>query len=111
MVDVSGGCGQPHTRLASRGMSCAPLPFLIAHSYALPTRLSATRCLSFSPGAKFELYICSPKFDGMKLLDRHRLINGLLTDSGLMARIHAVTLKCWTPQQWNDNAAQLPQQS
>ena len=57
-------------------------------------------------GAKFELYISSAKFDGMKTLDRHRTINGLLTSSGLMARIHAVTLKLWTPTEFEKNAAE-----
>lgn len=63
-----------------------------------------------SPGAKFELYISSGKFEGMKLLERHRLVNGLLSEAGLMARIHAVTIKAWTPAEFEKNAAQVPKQ-
>lgn len=59
-------------------------------------------------GAKFELYLSSNQFTGMKLLDRHRLVNGLLAP--LMDRIHAVTIKAWTPQEFEKNKAQVPQQ-
>jgi acid stress-induced BolA-like protein IbaG/YrbA len=62
------------------------------------------------PGSKFELYLSSPKFDGMKLLERHRTVQGLLTTAGLMARIHAVTIKAWTPAEWVKNEAQVPKQ-
>ena len=58
-------------------------------------------------GAKFELYISSSTFVGKKLLDRHRLVNGLLTSSGLMAKIHAVTIKAWTPEEFEKNQAQV----
>ena len=60
--------------------------------------------------SKFVIYISSPKFEGMKTLERHRTVNGLLTTSGLMAKIHAITIKAWTAAEWEKNAAQVPAQ-
>eukprot|EP01089_Gocevia_fonbrunei_P017558 TRINITY_DN5743_c0_g1_i1.p1 TRINITY_DN5743_c0_g1~~TRINITY_DN5743_c0_g1_i1.p1 ORF type:complete len:101 (-),score=21.62 TRINITY_DN5743_c0_g1_i1:50-319(-) len=50
------------------------------------------------PGAKFELVIVSKDFDGKPLLDRHRMVNDSVKP--LMSRIHALTMKTWTPQQY-----------
>lgn len=44
-------------------------------------------------GSKFELYVGCSKFDGVRLLERHRMVNNVLNDTGLMAKIHAVTIK------------------
>jgi len=61
------------------------------------------------PGAKFQIYVCSSSFAGQRLLERHRRVNGLLTEAGLMSRgIHAITIKAWTPEEWDKNKEQLP---
>jgi stress-induced morphogen len=44
-------------------------------------------------GAKFEVYVSAAQLEGMKLLERHRLIQGLVSGAGLMQRIHALTIK------------------
>lgn len=44
-------------------------------------------------GAKFELYVGCSRFEGVKLLERHRMVNTVLNESGLMSKIHAVTIK------------------
>jgi stress-induced morphogen len=49
-------------------------------------------------GAKFELIVVSSTFDGKPLLDRHRLVNECLAQ--LRPRIHALTMKTWTLEQW-----------
>ena len=49
-------------------------------------------------GAKFEMIIVSEKFVGVKLLERQRLVQGALGDK--MNEIHAITMKTWTPEQW-----------
>jgi stress-induced morphogen len=51
-------------------------------------------------GGKYELYISSPTFIPLKTLDRHRLINNLVTAAGLMNSIHALSIKAWTPEEW-----------
>lgn len=49
-------------------------------------------------GAKLELIVVSKKFEGMPLLKRHRLVNNCLSD--LMPMIHALSMKTWTPAQY-----------
>lgn len=61
-------------------------------------------------GSKFVLYVASSQFAGVKTLERHRTVNGLLTAAGLMTKIHAVTIKAWTPAEWEKNIAQVPTQ-
>mmetsp|Transcript_10803 Transcript_10803/g.31992 ORF Transcript_10803/g.31992 Transcript_10803/m.31992 type:complete len:85 (+) Transcript_10803:228-482(+) len=51
-------------------------------------------------GAKLEIVVVSASFDKVPLLQRHRRVQGLLKDEGLMDSIHAVTIKAWTPDQW-----------
>ena len=46
-------------------------------------------------GAKFECVIVSEKFEGVQLLERHRMVNNLLP----MDEIHALQMKTWTPAQ------------
>jgi len=49
-------------------------------------------------GAKFDMIVVASAFEGKPLLDRHRMVNEALGDN--MAKIHAVTMKTWTPMQW-----------
>ena len=54
-------------------------------------------------GAKFNALIVSPKFDGIPLLQRHRMVNSVLEDE--LKSIHAFTMKTYTPQQYEKNMA------
>jgi stress-induced morphogen len=49
-------------------------------------------------GAKLELIVVSAKFEGLALLKRHRLVNDCLAE--FMPQIHAITMKTWTPEQY-----------
>ena len=40
----------------------------------------------------------SAKFDGMPLLERQRAVNDIIKEE--MEKIHAFSLKCWTPEKW-----------
>ena len=52
-------------------------------------------------GAKLELIIVSPDFAKVPLIQRHRKVQALLKEDGLMdEKIHALTIKAWTPEQW-----------
>ena len=52
-------------------------------------------------GAKLELTIVSEDFDKVPLIQRHRKVQALLKEDGLMdEKIHALTIKAWTPEQW-----------
>jgi BolA protein len=52
--------------------------------------------------AMLELVVVSPRFDGVPLLQRHRMVNDCLKD--LMPKIHALTIKAWSPEQHERNA-------
>ncbi|KAJ4843616.1 BolA-like protein 2 [Turnera subulata] len=50
-------------------------------------------------GASFEIEIVSEQFEGKRLLERHRLVNGALVEE--MKEIHALSIKkAATPDQW-----------
>ncbi|XP_041348858.1 protein BOLA2-like [Gigantopelta aegis] len=49
-------------------------------------------------GAKFQVLVVSPQFEGKPLLQRHRLVNSTLEEE--MKSIHAFQMKTLTPQQW-----------
>ncbi|TFJ87505.1 hypothetical protein NSK_000857 [Nannochloropsis salina CCMP1776] len=51
-------------------------------------------------GAKFEILTVSPTFEGKSLLQRHRAVNAALAKE--LEHIHAITLKCLTPTQWDE---------
>jgi stress-induced morphogen len=52
-------------------------------------------------GSKFKVIVVSSAFEGVKLLQRHRLVNG---SAGALAEemkhIHAMNIKAWTPGQY-----------
>lgn len=48
-------------------------------------------------GASYEIEVVSDKFEGKRLLERHRMVNTAL--AALMAEIHAVSIKALTPAQ------------
>ena len=56
-------------------------------------------------GAKYFLVLVSSKFDGVSLLDRHRSVNKALETE--MSAIHALTMKTWTPKQYEKKKATL----
>ncbi|ELU04119.1 hypothetical protein CAPTEDRAFT_17942 [Capitella teleta] len=68
----------------------------------LRTGLDATHVkiedLSDGCGAKFSCLTVSSQFEGKALLQRHRLVNGILAEE--LKTIHAFSQKTLTPQQW-----------
>lgn len=69
------------------------------------TEFDATfvECVDLTDGscdgnAKLELFVVSEKFQGVPLLKRHRMVNAALEE--YMPRIHALTMKTWTPEQY-----------
>ena len=59
-------------------------------------------CQDFSDthcdGAKIDVVVVSAKFDKVPLIKRHRMVNTALKE--YMDEIHAVTIKAWTPAQY-----------
>ena len=54
--------------------------------------------LSDGCGSKLNLVVVSDQFEGVSLIDRQRKVNDAL--SSLMPSIHALTMKTWTPEQY-----------
>ncbi len=51
-------------------------------------------------GTHFEAVIVSSVFNGKTLLERHQLVYNVLGEA-LKERIHALSLKTYTPEQWD----------
>ena len=50
-------------------------------------------------GTHFEAVVVSNDFEGKTLLERHQMIYKILGDA-MKERIHALSLKTYTPEQW-----------
>ncbi|XP_010862088.1 bolA-like protein 1 [Esox lucius] len=56
------------------------------------------------PGSEshFRVLVVSPRFEGLSLLQRHRLVNETLAEE-LRTCVHALAIQAKTPQQWFSN--------
>jgi len=50
-------------------------------------------------GTHFEALIVSTEFEGKSLIERHKIVYGVLGNA-MKERIHALSLKTFTPEQW-----------
>ncbi|XP_034030132.1 bolA-like protein 1 [Thalassophryne amazonica] len=59
---------------------------------------------SVPPGSEshFRVLVVSSQFEGLSLLQRHRLVNEALHEE-LSSYIHALAIQAKTPQQWESN--------
>ncbi len=55
----------------------------------------------------FKVTIVSDEFEGKRLLQRHRLVNGLLSDE-LAGPVHALALHTYTSAEWVKKNGQSP---
>ena len=51
----------------------------------------------------FKVVVVSDKFEGMPLIQRHRLVNAVLEDE-LKNDVHALSIQAKTPLQWEQNS-------
>jgi BolA protein len=54
----------------------------------------------------FRALVVSPRFEGMSLVERQRLVYGALAEM-LSAEIHALAMQTLTPAQWEAGAARV----
>jgi stress-induced morphogen len=66
---------------------------------ALPVSLIETQDLT-GGGDHWQLIIVSPAFEGKGLIDQHRMVNEALREPMADQRIHALSLKTFSPAQW-----------
>lgn len=64
---------------------------------------------SVPPGSEshFKVTVVSDSFEGIGLLARHRLINGILADE-LANRIHALAIHAYTGEEWRAKTGNAP---
>ena len=56
----------------------------------------------------FKVTLVSAEFDGKPLLARHRAVNAVLKEQGIMERIHALALHTLTPEEWFEKGGKAP---
>lgn len=66
---------------------------------ALPVTVIETQDLT-GGGDHWQLIIVSPAFEGKGLIEQHRMVNEALKEPMEDQRIHALSLKTFSPAQW-----------
>jgi len=66
---------------------------------ALPVTVIETQDLT-GGGDHWQLIIVSPAFEGKGLIEQHRMVNEALKEPMRDQRIHALSLKTYSPAQW-----------
>jgi BolA protein len=54
-------------------------------------------------GGHYDAVVVSPRFEGLGLVDRHRLVYAALGDLG-ERRVHALALETFTPDEWRQRS-------
>ena len=68
-------------------------------SKALPVSVIETQDLT-GGGDHWQVIIVSSAFEGKGLVEQHRMVNELLKEPLADQRIHALSLKTYSPAQW-----------
>lgn len=66
---------------------------------ALPVQLVDTQDLT-GGGDHWQVIVVSPAFEGKGMLEQQRMVNDALKEAMDSQRIHALTMKLYTPAQW-----------
>ena len=53
----------------------------------------------------FQVVVVSPQFEGKTLIERHHMVQGPLRAHVEDGRIHALSMKTFTPEQWRKKLA------
>jgi BolA-like protein 1 len=61
----------------------------------------AMRDNPLTEGTHLDVTVVSPKFDGVNLINRHRMVHGALKEA-FAGALHALELKTYTPQEWQE---------
>jgi stress-induced morphogen len=69
-------------------------------SKGLPVSLVETQDLT-GGGDHWQVIIVSPAFEGKGLVEQHRMVNEVLKEPLADQRIHALSLKTYSPAQWD----------
>ena len=90
--------------ISSSGKTMSSLADTVKAKCTVAFAITHIDVVDFTDGAcsgALELTIVSEDFDKVPLIQRHRKVQALLKEDGLMdEKIHALTIKAWTPEQW-----------
>ena len=56
----------------------------------------------------FKVLVVSERFEGIRLLGRHRTVNTLLSEE-LAGSVHALAIHALTPEEWYQRGGQVPE--
>ena len=59
----------------------------------------------------FKVLVVSAKFEGISLLDRHRMVNDAVKDGSTNIPVHALSVSAKTVAQWEAAGGKLPMHS
>jgi len=62
--------------------------------------LPGSQAMLSGDGRHFEAVVVSESFAGKSMLEQHRMVYGALGDSFQSETIHALSVKTYTPEQW-----------
>ncbi len=57
-------------------------------------------------GSKFEAQVVSSAFEGKSTVNRHRMVYSVLDEHIKSGAIHALTIKAYTPEEWQEVQSQ-----
>lgn len=59
-----------------------------------------TAIVNGDDGSHFDAIVVAEEFDGQSLVNKQRMVYGTLGDSITSGRLHALSIKAYTPAQW-----------
>lgn len=67
----------------------------------IETHIPGARATVSGDGGRFEATVISDAFEGNDLLAKHRMVYAALDDRIKSGEIHALSIRAYTPQEWN----------
>lgn len=62
--------------------------------------LAGARAHVSGDGSHFDAVVVGEMFRDKSTLERHRLVNATVNDRIASGELHALSIKCYTPEQW-----------
>ena len=101
----TGECPGLNSADTSGAINCSTIEDRIRKGFKSVHHLDV-KDMSDGCGSKFKIILVSDDFNGVRLIERHRMVNG---DSGvlagIMSNVHAMEMKTWTLEQYEKKMA------
>ena len=70
-------------------------------SQQLESKIPGAKADVTGDGSKFEAVVISDEFEGISLINRHKMVYAVLNEYIASGAIHALTIKAHTPGEWS----------